>query len=99
MSSLENSIDAKLRTILDPEVGLNIVDLGLVNRVSVQEGDIDIEMTLTSPGCPVGPLILEEVESTLKAEWPEYEVILSLVFDPPWSPERISQEGRKALQL
>ena len=99
MSSLENSIDAKLRTILDPEVGLNIVDLGLVNRVSVKEGDIYIEMTLTSPGCPVGPLILEEVESTLKAEWPEYEGILSLVFDPPWSPERISQEGRKALQL
>ncbi|HBS04913.1 MAG TPA: hypothetical protein DEA96_08115 [Leptospiraceae bacterium] len=97
--SIEQSIREKLRSILDPEVGINILDLGLVRRVSANDEDIEIEMTLTSPGCPVGPLILQEVENAIKASWPEHDVLLSLTFDPPWSPERISPAGREALQI
>lgn len=99
MNVEESSIEEKLRQVLDPEVGLNIVDLGLLNQIRIDDRDIEIEMTLTSPVCPVGPLILEEVEATVQAEWPDHEVILSLVFDPPWTPQRISPEGRKTLQL
>lgn len=99
IESFEESIKKTLGTVLDPEVGINILDLGLVHRVSANDEDIEIEMTLTSPGCPVGPLILEEVENAIKASWPEHEVLLSLTFDPPWSPERISPAGREALQI
>ena len=79
---------------------MNIVDLGLIYGLDVDdEGDVQLELTLTSPGCPVGPMILEEVQSTLESVLPHKQVLISLVFDPPWSPERISEEGRSHLDL
>ena len=99
MSDLIERMEVELKSVLDPEVGLNIVDLGLVYSLHVDdEGDIHLAMTLTSRGCPVGPLIVEEVENTLKTLYPGKQVHISLVFDPPWSPERISEEGRAMLQ-
>ncbi|MBU45272.1 MAG: aromatic ring hydroxylase [Spirochaetaceae bacterium] len=93
-------MEEALKTVVDPEVGLNIVDLGLIYGLDVDdEGDVQLELTLTSPGCPVGPMILEEVQSTLESVLPHKQVLISLVFDPPWSPERISEEGRSHLDL
>tara|TARA_Y100001937_G_scaffold23899_1_gene34302 strand:- start:364003 stop:364305 length:303 start_codon:yes stop_codon:yes gene_type:complete len=93
-------LEEALKTVVDPEVGLNIVDLGLIYGLDVDdEGDVQLELTLTSPGCPVGPMILEEVQSTLESVLPHKQVLISLVFDPPWSPERISEEGRSHLDL
>ncbi|MCB1165053.1 MAG: metal-sulfur cluster assembly factor [Leptospiraceae bacterium] len=99
MSDLIERLEAELKSVLDPEVGLNIIDLGLVYSLNVDdEGAIHVAMTLTSRGCPVGPLIVEEAENTLKTLNPGKQVYMSLVFDPPWSPERISEEGRAMLQ-
>ncbi len=100
MNEKVRRLEEALKTVVDPEVGLNIVDLGLIYGLDVDdEGDVQLELTLTSPGCPVGPMILEEVQSTLESVLPHKQVLISLVFDPPWSPERISEEGRSHLDL
>ena len=100
MNEKVRRLEEALKTVVDPEVGLNIVDLGLIYGLDVDdEGDVQLELILTSPGCPVGPMILEEVQSTLESVLPHKQVLISLVFDPPWSPERISEEGRSHLDL
>ena len=93
------SIENSLRTVLDPEAGINVMDLGLIYNLEVDGGSVRIAMTLTSAGCPVGPMIVEDVESTLEAARPDRQILISLVFDPPWTPERITEEGKRLLEL
>ena len=82
MNEKVRRLEEALKTVVDPEVGLNIVDLGLIYGLDVDdEGDVQLELTLTSPGCPVGPMILEEVQSTLESVLPHKQVLISLVFD------------------
>jgi len=88
-----------LRKVKDPELNLNIMDLGLVYEVAVDEGDVLIDMTLTSPGCPAGPQIMGDVERTLKAMPGVNSVILNLVWQPFWSPERIEPRVRAYMGL
>lgn len=88
-----------LRKVKDPELNLNIMDLGLVYEVAVDEGDVAIDMTLTSPGCPAGPQIMGDVERTLKAMPGVRDVILNLVWQPFWSPERIEPRVRAYMGL
>jgi metal-sulfur cluster biosynthetic enzyme len=89
-----------LRKVKDPELGLNIVDLGLVYEVTVSAtNDIHVDMTLTSPGCPAGPQIMTDVERTLQALPGAGEVELNLVWSPYWTPERIEPRVRAYMGL
>jgi metal-sulfur cluster biosynthetic enzyme len=85
-----------LRGVEDPELGLNIVDLGLVYRVETDAGRIEVDFTLTYPGCPVGPIIREEMAVQLRKAF-GVEPKLATVWSPPWGPERMSEEVRVAL--
>lgn len=87
-----------LRNVYDPELGINIVDLGLVYDVRVQEdGDIDVEYTLTTMGCPIGPLIEDQIRALVASVPGAGEVRTEMVLRPPWSPEMMSDEAKAAL--
>ena len=96
---LEKMVWAELRQCYDPEIPLNIVDLGLVYSVSVRDGQANVKMTLTSPGCHLGGQIAGNVQERLLALDPIQEANVELVWDPPWHQSMISPEGRKALGL
>lgn len=85
-----------LRSVIDPEVGVNILDLGLIYRVAIEDGIVVVEMTMTSPACPMGDMITEEVDDVLNANTPANTPIdVRLVWDPPWTPERMSETARR----
>lgn len=86
-----------LRTIYDPEIPVNIWDLGLIYDLQVTGADVAITMTLTAVGCPIGPHIAAEIENKLQAVGAE-RVTVNFVWAPPWTPERLTEEGRLALQ-
>jgi metal-sulfur cluster biosynthetic enzyme len=86
-----------LRQVLDPEAGINIVDLGLVYDVRLEDGRIVVEMTFSTEACPVGPELLAEAERALSAIPGAPPAEVRLTFDPPWTPERITPEGRALL--
>ncbi len=95
--SVERLYEA-LKQVYDPELGINIVDLGLVYDVSVsQEGDVHVEYTLTTMGCPIGPLIEQQIQGFLQQVPGVRSVTAELVLRPPWSPEMMSEEAKAAL--
>lgn len=85
--------------VYDPEIGLNVVDLGLIYKIGFDDESrmIQVEMTLTSQFCPMGESIITDVMHALSATFKGYEVDLNLTFDPPWNPDNISAEGRRFL--
>ncbi|MBI3372687.1 MAG: metal-sulfur cluster assembly factor [Betaproteobacteria bacterium] len=92
----EESIREALRSVNDPEVGMNIVDLGLVYGVEVSPERVHVTMTMTSPTCPMGDLLVETVRSAVRQVAPDVrDVEVELVWDPPWTAERMNQEARK----
>jgi metal-sulfur cluster biosynthetic enzyme len=90
---------AALCEVYDPEIGLNVVDLGLIYQIDFDEESACIEarMTLTTQFCPMGESITNNVTQVLARTFPEYEVHVALSFDPPWRPDRISPEGQEFL--
>lgn len=88
-----------LRQVRDPEINLNIIDLGLVYDIEVTNGTVDIKMTLTSPGCPAGPEILSEADRVVRALDGVQDVNIDLVWEPYWTPERIDPKVRAFLGL
>ena len=86
-----------LRRVKDPELNLNIVDLGLVYDVRVVGNLVEIDMSLTSPGCPSGPEIMGEAEKQLRSLPGVEDVIVNLVWSPPWTPEKIEPRVRAYL--
>lgn len=88
-----------LRKVKDPELNLNIVDLGLVYDVRVAENNVDVDMSLTSPGCPSGPEIMADAERVLKAMPGVGTVSVNLVWSPFWTPERIEPRVRAYMGL
>lgn len=87
-----------LRNVIDPEIGLNIVDLGLLYELRFDENKIECRMTLTSPFCPMGEAMLDGVYEALRITFPGCETEIQLTFDPPWNQERISEQGRTFLK-
>ena len=83
-----------LRRVKDPELNLNIVDLGLVYDIAVDGGAVRVDMSLTSPGCPSGPEIMGEAEQQLRTLPGVTDVQMNLVWSPPWTPERIEPRVR-----
>ncbi len=94
----ETTIREQLKQIVDPEIGINIIDLGLIYKIENKDGDILIDMTLTSPVCPLGEVIQQETTKILKALPGIKEVHIHLVWDPPWNPWEMASEEAK-LQL
>jgi metal-sulfur cluster biosynthetic enzyme len=89
-----------LKSVYDPEIGINIVDLGLVYDADVSEqGDVLVTMTLTSLGCPLGPVIVQEVQGALRDLPGIGDVDVKLVWSPPWSPELMSEEAKDELGI
>jgi metal-sulfur cluster biosynthetic enzyme len=98
MSERETNVWEVLTGVFDPEVGINIVDLGLVYGVDIDGDDVRVRMTLTTPGCPLHETIAEAVDTALHYFIPYLEnVTLDLVWEPRWSPAMITPAGQKAL--
>ncbi len=85
-----------LRTVLDPEVGENVVDLGLVYRVDCAPARVQVDLTMTTPACPAAGSIADDAQDAIRRDCPEArEVNVAVVFDPPWTPERMSEQTRQ----
>ena len=94
----EEAVREALKQVVDPELGVNIVDLGLVYNVEISEdGAISIEYTLTTMGCPIGPLIEHQMQSFLENVPGVTSVEAEMVLRPPWTPEMMSEEAKAAL--
>ncbi len=90
----QEAVRRALRQVKDPELDMNIVDLGLVYDVEVADGDVRIAMTLTSPGCPAGPMITNDVYKAVRAVEGVQDVDVEIVWEPYWTPERIDPKVR-----
>lgn len=86
-----------LRGVFDPELHMNIVDLGLVYDVRVQGDNLAVDMTLTSPGCPYGPYLIHQVKDTLLSLKGVRDAKVTVVWEPPWGPDKMSEEVRLEL--
>jgi metal-sulfur cluster biosynthetic enzyme len=89
-----------LKNVMDPEIEINIVDLGLIYEIGYDgEKNIAIEMTFSTPSCPLGDTIITNIKETIKKEHPDFNTNVEVVFDPPWSTELVSEEGKKILGM
>jgi metal-sulfur cluster biosynthetic enzyme len=93
----EEQVREALKQVEDPEVGLNIVDLGLVYDIEVDGSTVTVQMTLTSPGCPVGPQLLNGSKIAVEGVEGVEEAVIQLVWEPYWSPDRVNPEYRAIL--
>lgn len=91
----EEALLEALRSVNDPEAGMNIVELGLVYGAEANPPNARVRMTMTSAACPLGDVLSDAVRDTLRARFPELEQVeVELVWEPPWTPERMSEEAR-----
>lgn len=99
LSPEEMAVQEALKDVIDPELMVNIVDLGLVYNIQKSNltYQILINLTLTSPGCPLGDVIIQDIENTLLRHFPAYTTTVQLVWMPPWRIEMASDEGRLLL--
>ena len=89
-----------LKNVYDPEIPVNIVDLGLIYDIEIAEGgDVYVQMTLTAPGCGMGPMIAQQAEWAISEVEGVEDVQVEMTFDPPWSPDLISDDGKKLLGI
>jgi len=95
----EDMLWDQMRTCYDPEIPINIVDLGLIYDVQVKDGSVSIQMTLTAPGCGMGPYIGQQAEWAISEIQGVKDVNVELVFDPPWTPDLISEEAKKQMGI
>ena len=94
-----DAVRTALRQVKDPELDLNIIDLGLVYDVEIDEGEVRVIMTLTSPGCPAGPMITNDAYRVLRALDGVKHVNIDIVWEPYWTPERIDPKIRALMGL
>lgn len=100
IKAVESQIWNILKFVIDPEVEVNIVDMGLIYKVEYDgEKTVHIDMTLSTPACPIADAIVLNVEQAIKNKFPDFDVDVNLVFDPPWSPDMVSEEGKVLLGL
>jgi metal-sulfur cluster biosynthetic enzyme len=94
--TVDDVMDA-LSNVIDPELGLDFVELGLIYGVEIDEGNVHVTFTLTTPGCPIGPQVTEQIEEFVGELDGTRTVDCEMVFVPPWSPERMSEDAKFAL--
>ena len=96
MVTVEDVEDA-LSNVIDPELGLDFVELGLIYGVEIEEGDVHVTFTLTTPACPIGPQVTEQIEEFVGELDGVTNVETTMTFAPPWSPDRMSEDAKFAL--
>jgi metal-sulfur cluster biosynthetic enzyme len=96
MPTVDDVQDA-LSNVIDPELGLDFVELGLIYDVEIEEGEVFVTFTLTSPGCPIGPQVGEQIEEFVGELDGVTRVYPKMTFTPPWTPELMSEEAKFAL--
>ncbi len=92
-----DEVEEALTNVIDPELGLDFVELGLIYGIEVDGGDVHVTFTLTSPGCPIGPQVSEQIEEFVGELDGVSSVASSMVFQPPWTPDRMSEDAKFAL--
>ena len=93
----EDSVNEALEEVIDPELGLDFVSLGLVYDIEIEGGEVYITFTLTTPACPIGPQVTEQIQEFV-GELPGVETVnASMVFTPPWTPDKMSEDAKFAL--
>lgn len=99
ISAEEAKVYDVLRQVPDPEVGVNIVDLGLVYKVNKNDDTktLEVDVTLSTPGCPVGDTIIQHIQTVLEVTYTGFEVSVNLVWEPQWNPDMITDRGREEL--
>ena len=90
-------VEDALANVIDPELGLDFVELGLIYGVEIDGGTVNISFTLTTPACPIGPQVSEQMEEFVGELPGVTEVVPSMVFTPPWTPEKMSEDAKFAL--
>ena len=96
--ALRDDVLRAIGTVVDPEMGLSVVDVGLVYGVHVEPSQVHVEITMTSAACPVAELIADEIRSAVGAALPDARPVeVALCWDPPWTPERMSDLARQAM--
>jgi metal-sulfur cluster biosynthetic enzyme len=93
----EDDITEALSNVIDPELGLDFVELGLVYDVAIDGGTVDITFTLTTPACPIGPQVSEQMKEFVGEIDGVEEVVPTMVFTPPWTPDKMSEDAKFAL--
>ena len=93
----EEEVNEALEDVIDPELGLDFVSLGLVYDVEIEGGDVHITFTLTTPACPIGPQVTEQMKEFVGEVEGVEEVVPNMVFTPPWTPEKMSEDAKFAL--
>lgn len=88
-----------MKDVYDPEIPVNVVDLGLIYGIEVKDNAVHVQMTLTAPGCGMGPYIARQAEERIAEVEGVKDVLVELVWDPPWSMDLITEDGRKLLGL
>jgi FeS assembly SUF system protein len=91
----EGKIIAELKKIYDPEIPMNIVDLGLIYGFDWKDDDVVLHMTLTAPGCPVAGILAEEIKSAAEKVPSVHQVTVDMVWEPPWTPDRMSEFAKR----
>lgn len=93
-------IKEELKNVLDPELNVNIVDLGLIYDIQITDDNVvKIKMTLTTPACPLGPQVMQDVRNALTVLEGVKDVVIDFVWEPAWTPERMSEEAREQLKI
>ncbi len=95
----KEEIVSVLKDCYDPEIPINVWDLGLVYDIKIDDDKVGIKMTLTAPGCMMGGMIAEDVENKLKALNGVKDAKVELVFDPPWTPDKMSEEAKSQMGI
>ena len=93
----EDDVLEALSNVIDPELGLDFVELGLIYGIDVDDGRVHVTFTLTSPACPIGPQVSEQIEEFVGELDDVDEVTSTMVFSPPWTPDKMSEDAKFAL--
>ena len=93
----EEDVVEALSNVIDPELGLDFVELGLIYDVAIDGGTVAITFTLTTPACPIGPQVSEQIQEFVSEIEGVEEVVPNMVFTPPWTPEKMSEDAKFAL--
>jgi metal-sulfur cluster biosynthetic enzyme len=93
----EEEVTEALSNVIDPELGLDFVELGLVYDVAIDGGTVNITFTLTTPACPIGPQVSEQMKEFVGEVEGVEQVVPSMVFTPPWTPDNMSEDAKFAL--
>ena len=99
-SNMEVEIFDTLKKVIDPEIGINIIDLGLVYKIEYSEANgIHIDVTLSTKGCPMADIIMDDIHTTLKEKFPDQKLDIQLVWEPAWTSDFVTPAGKKALGM